>query len=142
MQRKGFRLPQRTALMDFAGTDYDGARVRCKLTVLLGTLLEFQSMADSQAAETLVQGFQKFGSEILLEWNLESEQGEPIPANAAGMMQIDQDFARELFTRWVQVVSQPPAPLPGTSANGSTSVAPLGQTVESSLNLGDLSRQS
>ena len=141
-QWKGYRLPQRTAVLDFEGTPYDGARVRCRLSVSLRTLLDLQGLAESRDAAELRVGFMRFGAEVLLGWNLEYPDGAPIPAGAEGMLDLDQEFAQELMTRWVQVVSQPPAPLGGPSGNGATSAGLSAPTVERSLNLGDLSRPS
>jgi hypothetical protein len=139
--KKGFRLPARTALLDFSGTEYDGAVVRVRLNVPLRLLLELQAIEQGDSGE-VKEGFLKFAREALVDWNLEGEDGQPIPATAEGILNVSTAFATYLISQWSQVVARPPAPLAGPSANGSTSAEQSAPTAESSLSLGDLSRPS
>ena len=121
---KGFKLPQRTALLVFDG-EYKGAEVRAKLDIPLGLLMRFfdlqQAPADAKAG---LEVYRLFSEAILLSWNLEDTEGHPIPATMEGMKQITPAFAPLILTKWTEVAQNPPSPLSEPSANGSGSAEP------------------
>ena len=104
----GFRVPERTAHIQFEDTDYDGAEVWIRLNVSFARYLELReaSEAGDQARMTRM-----FGDNMLDRWNLEDDDGIPIPADGDGMMQIPLDFATLIITQWVDTVSDVPDPL-------------------------------
>ena len=82
---KGFRLPERTARLQFSGTDYDGAEVVVTLKVKIGKFREWSNLGDSSAgvdemADVILQ--------IVREWNVEDDEG-PIPVSVEGIDRID-----------------------------------------------------
>ena len=46
--KKRFKLPHRTALISFEGTDYDGAEVKIKLDVPMSLFLQMETMINGQ----------------------------------------------------------------------------------------------
>lgn len=117
--RKGFRVPRREALVEFEeGHEYHGAEVRLRLDVPMGLVFEFQRLgSDGEAA------LRRFGDQILLGWNLEDDDGEPVPATADGLLTQPFGFANTLMTRWAEAVTGVPGPLGVPSSNGATSAA-------------------
>ena len=113
----GFRIPERTAHIQFEDTDYDGAEVWIRLNVSFARYLELReaSEAGDQAGMTRM-----FGDNMLQSWNLENDDGTPVPADGEGMLQIPLDFATLIITQWVDTVSDVPDPLGLPSGDLST----------------------
>ena len=114
-QKKGFRLPERTAVMEFEGGEYEGAEVRVRLDVPLSYFLDVQGLLASDAAW---QGIPLFIDQALLGWNLVDAQGEAIPATLEGARQVSQAFISLVITRWAELIAGVSGPLAGESPNG------------------------
>jgi hypothetical protein len=114
--RTGYRVPRRTALVEFdEAHEYYGAEIVLRLDVPIGVMLEFQRAAtDEGQAETVIR---RFGDDIVLEWNLEDDEG-PVPATGDGLMMQSFAFANMLLSKWVEVATQVPGPLGEPSNNG------------------------
>ena len=106
---KGFRIPKRTARLQFED-DYDGAEVVVRLDVPVGTFLSIQDLI---ASERQLEVFHLFGESILIEWNLQDDDGKPYPCTGDGMNQIPIDLANIILQQWVEVTTQPSDPLDG-----------------------------
>ncbi len=115
--RPGYRLPSRTAVLDFSNTEWDGAWVEVRLDVPIGVYLELEGFI---AEERFFGMFKPFGDSALVEWNLEEEGGASIAADGDGMKLVSPRFARFLIDKWMEVVASPPAPLPAASVSGNT----------------------
>ena len=81
----GYRVPRRELELTFEGTDFDGAVIRCRLDISLETLFEFERIAGADV-ESARAVYEKFADEVLVSWNLEQDDGTPVPASAAGLM--------------------------------------------------------
>ena len=101
-----FQLQRRTALLVFDG-DYEGLEIRTRLDVPLGLFLEIQTMSEANQSKDVLE---KFGNEILLSWNLQ-EEGNDVPANAEGIMQLPLELSTLLIEKWTEVVAKPEDPL-------------------------------
>ena len=104
---KGFRVQKRTARLVFSG-DYEGAEVVVRLDVPVGVFVEIQDMV---ANNDQFRVFEIFGAKVLEEWNVETDEGNPIPATSEGMQSIPLDLANLIIEQWVEVSTQPSAPL-------------------------------
>lgn len=92
------------------------------------------ALAEGATAETLIGAldpqdvtqmtaiFAKFG-DALVEWDLEDEDGTPIPATREGLASLDADVALEIIDPWLEAVQGVRAgtPLPAGSGSGATS---------------------
>ena len=110
--RKGFRIPDQTAHLTFSGTDYDGAEIWVRLNVSFRHYIALREAAegDDQAKMAAL-----FGGDVLMDWNLEDDAGQPIPANGEGMLEIPLSLAMLVVQHWVEAVSGVSSPLPETS---------------------------
>ena len=110
--RKGFRIPDQTAHLTFSGTDYDGAEIWVRLNVSFRHYIALREAAegDDQARMAAL-----FGGDVLMEWNLEDDAGQPIPANGEGMLEIPLSLAMLVVQHWVEAVSGVASPLPEKS---------------------------
>ena len=118
--RKGFRLPEKTARITFEGTDYDGAEIQLRLSVTFAQFIALRESAQGEDQEVMAR---LFGQNVLMDWNLEDDAGQPIPANGEGMLEIPLSLAMLLVQHWVEAVSGVPAPLEPPSGDFSTLAA-------------------
>ena len=113
----GFQLPRRRAELRFAGSDYDGAIVEAWLDVPMDLFLELR---DSLTSEDAMAVYGLFSQHCLIGWNLQEEQGRPLPATTEGMNRVWPNFGRLIIQEWMEGVMTPPAPLSEPSSNGAT----------------------
>ena len=118
--RKGFRLPEKTARINFEGTDYDGAEIQLLLSVTFAQFIALRESAQGDDQETMAR---LFGETVLLDWNLEDADGNPIPANSDGMLAIPLELTNLVVQHWVEEVARVPSPLPETSGDINTLAA-------------------
>jgi hypothetical protein len=68
------------------------------------------------AGDRLLEGF----ASRLVSWNLEEDDGTPVPATAEGVADQDMQLMMELITGWMDAVASVDTPLPQPSPNGAT----------------------
>ena len=112
--KKGFRLPERTARITFEGTDYDGAEIRVRLSVSFAQFIALRESAQGEDQEGMAR---LFGETVLMDWNLEDAEGEPLLADGDGMMMIPLDLANLVVQHWVEEVAGVPSPLSAPSGD-------------------------
>ena len=125
---KGYRPSERanrkTMDIQFAADhEFAGAEVTAGLAASLDLVVEIQTMTDA-GVERQRELIREFGDLCLVSWNIEDRRGVPVPANGAGLVAQDMAFVQALLEAWIEVMTQPSAPLPVPSSNGSKSAAP------------------
>ena len=118
--RKGFRLPEKTARITFEGTDYDGAEIQLRLSVTFDQFIALRESAQGEDQEGMAR---LFGQNVLMDWNLEDIDGNPILADGDGMMAIPLALTNLIVQHWVEAVAGVPAPLAPPSGDLSTLAA-------------------
>ena len=118
--RKGFRIPERTALINFRGTDYDGAEIRVRLSVTFAQFIALRESAQGEDQEGMAR---LFGETVLMDWNLEDADGNLIPADGDGMLAIPLELTNLVVQHWVEEVAGVPSPLSEPSGNIDTLAA-------------------
>ena len=114
-----FRLPMRDARIIFEeGTTFAGAIVKCRLDVEIGMVTDIQDLIE---ANKHAHAYEVFGDGILIDWNLEDQKGNALPANGKGMKKVTAGFAEALMNQWMEAVTQVASPLGQRSKNGSMS---------------------
>src|SRR3990167_3071839 len=112
--KRGYVAPQKTGLIRFQGTEYDGLEIRCRMQVSMALYLELVGLQDlaassqqpndqsqtAQAMQAAEKALHCLGDQVLRDWNLVTEAGEPIPSTGDGMMQLDLDFAMLILGQW------------------------------------------
>ena len=117
----GFRLPKKTARIKFEGTDYDGAEAEVSLSLSIEQMFHVHDLI---SGGDIVEGFRNFGEIVLISWNLEDDNGDPIPPTSEGFMSTpDRIFLNIIIDHWVQAMKGVPVPLESQSQGGSTSEA-------------------
>ena len=103
-----YSVPRKTCVLVLTG-DYEGAEARCRLDVGIGTYFAISKL-DGEDAAQVVAACQRFGDEILSEWNLE-EDGKLIPATGEGFLSIPPALCLAMIQAWSEAMTGIPAPL-------------------------------
>jgi len=126
----GYVRKRRVYRLRFEDEELDGLVVKVRSTSV-GGLLEFMRFLAGLSDDDLTtDDVEKFAglfesfAEVLQEWNVQDEAGEPVPATLEGVYTQDADFVMDIMRVWFQAVTQPPAPLPATSSAGGPSAVP------------------
>ena len=98
-KKKGVEIPNKIAVIDFVGTDYEGGEARAKLNVNLAYFSEIQKATSENDSIRMAE---LFGDLALISWNFETDEGEPIPATAEGMKQIPVELVNLLVGTWAE----------------------------------------
>jgi hypothetical protein len=115
-----FRLPlgDATARLVFEDSIFEGAEVVVRTNLPIGVFMKIQELSASASLE----GFTVFGDDVLVEWNLEDDRGEPIPSTGEGMKAITPAFATLVTDQWMKAVTDIESPLEQPSSGGNTLV--------------------
>lgn len=128
----GFRKASKTFQLTWPeGDDNHGLEVRMR-SLPVRKLMALGHVQDEIAtgkatADSLAALFQIFAG-ALIEWNLEDEKGDPVPATLEGVENQDGDFITSMITAWMGAFASVPPPLPDGSNSGGTS--PVESTLE------------
>lgn len=117
----GYKRPETVYLLRFK--DRDGLEVRAA-SVPLGQLLDVADAAEGLRKGSIGEARKLFElfSRSLRSWNLEEDDGTPVPTTLAALMGLEQVFAAEILLSWFDAMNTVPDPLAGRSTGGS----PLG----------------
>jgi hypothetical protein len=99
-------------------TDYPGLEVQVR-TLTMGQLL---SVWTAEGGAGSARTFELF-MDRLVSWNLEDEQGLPVPITREAVEAEDDDLVNAIIKRWTDAVLGVPAPLDAGSNSGGPSVA-------------------
>tara|TARA_R100000808_G_scaffold1997_4_gene8486 strand:+ start:6284 stop:6640 length:357 start_codon:yes stop_codon:yes gene_type:complete len=101
-----FVLTRREALLKFPeDSDYYGLEVRAKLDVDMKTFIQFQRLGSEPDADESQYLFEKFGTDIIVEWNLHDEDARPVPPDADGFMSLPPSICIAMIGAWAENVS-------------------------------------
>lgn len=120
----GYKKPETVYLLQFE--ERAGLEVRAA-SVSMGRLLDISDMAESLRvgeAKNFAEARELFGefASRLRSWNLEEDDGTPIPCDQEHLMQQEFGFASELLLAWFDAIASVPDPLGPRSTGGLPSV--------------------
>jgi hypothetical protein len=128
----GFRVQRRRATLQL-DEPFEGAEIYARLDVSTGTFFELERL---QAAtdiglterQRLEAALAFFVDNVVTGWNLEEEDGSPIPLTVAAVMDLPVAIVSQLIPKWKEAAVGVPAPLGSPSGVGDTSAeAPTNQ---------------
>jgi hypothetical protein len=90
------------------------------LSVSFAQFIALRESAQGEDQEVMAR---LFGQNVLMDWNLEDDDGQPIPADGDGMLAIPLELTNLIVQHWVEAVSGVPAPLEAPSGDFSTLAA-------------------
>ncbi len=132
----GYKPPRTLYKLDFSQTEHAGLEVTTR-SVSVDTMLTIAAGADEldETTPDLAKVRDVFGrfARVLVSWNVEDDDGRPVPPTADGLLAHDFGFVMAVITAWLTAMTQAPPPLPGGSPSGATSG-------EASLDLASASR--
>jgi hypothetical protein len=129
-QRKVYRLR-------FADEDMAGLVVQAR-SAPVGQFLGLAKLAElkggdfrAEDAERIDELFRGFAS-CLVDWNLEGEDGTPVPATLEGIYTQETDFILQIIFAWIEAIAGVSVPLGPRSSDG-------GKSLEGSMPMATLS---
>lgn len=132
----GYRRAHKVYKLVFADPDMDGLVVRVR-SIRIGELRELITLAQLDLDHVSAADADKVGrmfevfADALISWNVEDDQGEPVPATLAGVSTQDGDFILLIVREWLNIFT-----VAGPLGNGSS---PGGRSLEESLAMEPLS---
>lgn len=88
----------------------------------LGGMADLGGPATAEALAALDDLLRLFASK-LVGWNLDDDQGEPVPATYDGVQTLDNEFVMQLVDAWMTATAGVSPPLSPSSIGGGTSLA-------------------
>lgn len=117
----GFKVG-RTLVLEFAGTDLDGAEIKFR-SMSIGRLNEYLD------ADTSFEDEVTMVAEYLISWNLEDQDGAPLPANEEGLLALEEPAYKLIASEWIKATRGVTAPLDHRSIGGSSSPEPVSESI-------------
>ncbi|MBH1939236.1 hypothetical protein I5Q34_34110, partial [Streptomyces sp. AV19] len=112
------KKPKRIVLRFEGDPELDGLEVTLRgLTV--AEYLEVMGLGEVEAASVpdMIRRFAR----ALISWNLETEDGAPVPITEDEVFGLDQDFVMRLASAWIDALAGVSAPLGQSSPDGGPS---------------------
>lgn len=121
----GFKREAPTYKLVFEDDEFDGLVVRAK-SLPLGAMLAFQALQEKagKEIEAATEVLRRF-ADVLIDWNLEDEDDQPVPCDFDGLASQDLPFIMKIVEAWMNAVaSVPKASLPGSNSAGTSALEP------------------
>lgn len=115
----GYVRKKKVFVLNFEDEDLEGLVVKAT-TVSTEQLLEIEGSlsqikkVDKDKVREILSTFAK----VLVSWNLEDEEGAPVPCSLDGLLGQDFEFVLAILYGWIEGVSSVAAPLDKKSSNG------------------------
>jgi hypothetical protein len=115
----GYRPKRKIYNLLFSGTEYEGLEVKMRrLTV--GEELEFEALRDQDGNS---REFFELLTSLLVEWNVEDDDGKPVPCTFDGVCTQDGAMVMAILNAGQAAASGVSDPLPSGSLSGEPSPA-------------------
>jgi hypothetical protein len=100
----------------------------------LGQLLGLQRLSGEDLTPDQLDDLFGAFAELLKEWNVEDDDGQPVPTSVDGLKSLPPDLANDIVSTAAAVLAGVPDPLPEGSADGKPSAVASLPTVPLSAN--------
>lgn len=118
----GFKPPKKQYKLIFEDPDMAGAEVVMRSSSI-AKALEFQRIGSGATTELeKTDAHVKLLAGALIEWNLEDDDDNPLPATYDGLASLEGHVFWAIFNAWIEAVAGVPAPLDGGSTSGDSSL--------------------
>ncbi|TVZ96525.1 hypothetical protein [Streptomyces sp. BK340] len=114
----GYKRNPKVYHLKFEG-EYDGLEVRVR-SLSMGQLIAARTDNDDGGRDG-TEAMVELLAERLVDWNLEDEDGAPVPPTLDAIKGEDHDMIMAIITQWTNAVAGVPAPLEQPSPAGETS---------------------
>jgi hypothetical protein len=116
----GYRPKRKIYNLDFTGTEYDGLKVTVR-GVSTGQALDIDTARDDGSDEGMRRMLELL-AEQLIDWNVEDEAGEPVPATLEGIRAQEIGLNLAVINAWQTAMAGVPDPLESGSTSGDSSL--------------------
>lgn len=99
--------------------DYEGLEVHVR-SMTMGQLISARTGKGYNGKDD-IGGSVELLADRIVDWNLEDEDGTPVPVTLEAMHEEDDDLILAIISRWMEAVAGVSAPLDETSNSGATS---------------------
>lgn len=116
----GYKRKRKIFNLKFQDPEFAGLEVRVK-SPTLGRFIEVANLGDVNVASPTPQVVNTMVStlvDVIVSWNLEDDDDQPIPVTDAALRDLDPDFLGAVFEAWGEAVAEVPAPLADSSSSG------------------------
>ncbi|MFC7817550.1 hypothetical protein ACFUTR_23250 [Streptomyces sp. NPDC057367] len=130
----GYRPKRKIFKLDFAGTEYEGLEASMRGPTV-GEEIEFNTLRGKEGTGEEVFAFL---TRLLVSWNVEDDQGQPVPCTFDGVCTQDSAMVMAILNAGQTAASGVSDPLPQSSPDGEPSpavpipMAPLSENPENS----------
>lgn len=107
--------------LHFEDAEMDGLVVRVH-GLSTGQYIDLMGMKEEAEGGGESSGLFQFLADRLIEWNIETEDGTPVPANLDGIREQDMPFTMAIINAWTTAMADVPAPLEQPSTSGESSL--------------------
>ena len=111
--------------------EYEGLEVTAR-SVSVEELLKITGLANQMTAkpdDKQVEELFGFFASRLVSWNLEDEDGKPVPATLKGLLGEEMGFILKIVQAWVRAITGVSPPLSNGSSNGPAGRNPLEESI-------------
>lgn len=117
----GYKREPTIYKLKFEDPEFEGLEIRTK-SVPLGVFLDMEELIAQERLdrESLDKLFEHFAG-VLVGWNLEDQDDNPVPATIGGLYSQDLVFVRAIIDAWRDAMTDLPAPLAPPSEDGEPS---------------------
>ena len=121
-KRKGYRKEPTEYILNFEAPEFNGLEIRAR-SVSLRELFELQELQEKSATDVTSarEVIMKMAS-VITGWNIEDDDGNPIPATYDALAEYEMAFVMAIFNAWMQSMSTVPKPQDGNSSGTATSL--------------------
>ena len=112
-------------------SEYEGLEVMarsCSVEEMLKVTGLAAQMSSSPDDKQLTELF-GFFAKRLVSWNLEDEDGKPVPATLKGLLGEEMGFILNIVQAWVRAITGVSSPLQNGSSNGPAARSPLEDSI-------------
>lgn len=102
-------------------TDYPGLEVVVG-TVSMGQLITMRTGKKNDDGKDGVLASVELLADRMISWNLEDEEGQPVPTTLEAILSEDDDMVLNIISRWTDAISGVKAPLQQSSPSGEPSL--------------------
>ena len=120
----GFKVPRKTALLQFEGEEFEGCEIRVALDLTFEAQLHMQELQETDDQRAILS---QFADSALVSWNLEDESGKPIEVSTEAFLALPGWFGMLVLNGWgeaIQKAGEVSGPLGKPSTNGKTTEEP------------------
>lgn len=118
----GYKREAPTFKLVFEDDEFDGLVVRAR-SLPLGAMLAFQGLQEKAGkdVDAALEVLRRF-ADVLVSWNLEDDQDQPVPCDFDGLCSLDMPFVMKIVEAWMSAVASVPKAQPSGSSGGGTSL--------------------